>query len=141
MAVRNPGGSVGAESIGTAQLANGAVTEPKIGANQVTSSRLVKPGAAPAKPAEKAIILTTGSPARKVTAAVTGDGAKTEWAIAHSLETTSVMVVGYKAAAEAVGENEVLANVTWKPVSTNETTVKTSAAIGAGVEFFFAFWG
>ncbi len=102
-----------------------AVSEAKIKKGAVSAAKLAAPSAKPAKPAEGATTLAAPSPARKVTAAIVGNGAKKEWVIEHGLETRLVEV------AVQIGEGEEPAEVE------SSSNYKVRAISGKAVEVVF----
>lgn len=110
-------------------LSAGAVGTTSLAAEAVTSAKLVKPTADPAKGAEKAVVVGAASPAQKVSAVVTGDGAKKEWAVTHNLNTNLIVVDAYSPETEP--KRVAIEVITAK--SANEAVVTLTAALGAGV--------
>lgn len=113
----------------TTSLGTEGVTATNVAAEAITTAKLVKPSADPAKGAEKAVVVGTSSPARKISAVVTGDAAKKEWAVTHNLGTNLIVVDAYSPETEParVAIEKVVAK------SANEAVITLTAALGAGV--------
>jgi len=122
---------LGSEAVGEAKIKKEAVSEAKIKKEAVTASRLAAPTAKPVKPAEGAITVAAASPARKVSAAIVGNGVKKEWVIEHNLETRLVEVTVQISAAEEPGEAESAANYKVKAISAKSVEVVFTTAPAA----------
>ncbi len=97
----------------------------------MTVAKLAAPTAKPAKPAEGAITVGVASPARKVSAAIVGNGVKKEWAIEHNLETRLVEVTVQVSQGEEPGEVESSANYKIKAISAKSVEVVFTVAPAA----------
>jgi hypothetical protein len=96
------GAAPSAGSVGEAALANEAVSTAKIKANAITSALIaneavapvdVKPDVKPvASGVENTVVVGTAGVARKVVAAITGNGVATEFVVKHNLETQTPLV-------------------------------------------------
>jgi hypothetical protein len=130
------------EAVLEGKLGPEAVVESKIKNKAVSAAKLAAPLAKPAKPAEKGVeAQTEPHPARRISFAITGDGAKTAWKVTHGLGTRLIQAVVQKAEGEEPGELEPAANVKCKPTSGTEAEVTLTAAPGAGVLMFITVEG
>jgi hypothetical protein len=107
------------------------VSEAKIKKEAVSASRLAAPAATPAKPAEGAVTVGLASPARKVSAAIVGNGVKKEWTIEDDLETRLVEVTVQTSEGEEPSEVESSANYTVKAASAKAILITFAKAPAA----------
>jgi hypothetical protein len=97
----------------------------------VTAAKLAAPTAKPAKPSEGAITVGVASPARKVSAAIVGNGVKKEWVIEDDLETRLVEVTVQTSEGEEPAEVESSANYKVKAISAKSVEVAFTTAPAA----------
>ena len=97
----------------------------------MTVARLAVPAAKPTKPVEGAIQVGVSSPARKVSAAIVGNGVKKEWTIEHNLETRLVHVSVQLSEAEEPAEEESTANYKVRAISAKSVEVVFTTAPAA----------
>ncbi len=107
------------------------MTEAKIKKEAVTASRLAAPTAKPAKPVEGGVTVGSASPARKVSAAIVGNGVKKEWTIEEDLETRLVEVTVQTSEGEEAAEAEPSANYTVKATSAKSVLITFNKAPAA----------
>jgi hypothetical protein len=119
------------EAVSESKLKGEAVAESKLKKEAVTVSRLSLPSAKPAKPAEGAVSIGSGSPARKISAAIVGNGVKKEWGIEHNLETRLVEVIVQTSEGEEPAEVESAANYKVKAISAKSIEVVFTTAPAA----------
>lgn len=119
------------EAVAESKLKTEAVADAKLKKEAVTVSRLSLPSAKPAKPAEGAVSIGSGSPARKISAAIVGNGVKKEWGIEHNLETRLVEVIVQTSEGEEPAEVESAANYKVKAISAKSIEVVFTTAPAA----------
>jgi hypothetical protein len=107
------------------------VEATKIKKEAVTVAKLAAPSAKPGKPAEGAIVVGAASPARKVSAAIVGNGVKKEWVIEDNIETRLVQVTVQTSEAEEPTEVESGANYKVKAISGKSIEVVFTTAPAA----------
>jgi hypothetical protein len=147
-------GLLGAEAVGAAKLKKEAVEEAKLKAEAVSEGKLKKeavsvaklaaPSAKPGKQpplAEGTVAVGVASPARKVAAALYGNGSKTAWVIEHKLETRLVEVSVQSSEGEEPAEVESPANYKVKAISAKSIEVVFGTAPAAKTTLFVTVVG
>ncbi len=132
---------LGPEAVSEVKLKTEAVSEAKIKKEAVSVTKLAPPSAKPGKPAEGAITVAAASPARKVSAALVGNGVKKEWVIEHKLETRLVEVTVQTSEGEEPAEVESSANYKVKAVSAKSVEIVFSVAPAAKALLYVTIMG